>query len=171
MPVDFQLAHWGMIYAALLYVLGNAVWTNELARRRIWAGWMMWGLSAVIVLLAGAAIEVRLSGHGSVLALLTDVDGEKHWIIVTLFALLSVPGAACVMFRQSKALTRLAVAAIALLLFIPMGAQLHDPHDSRLALSLGITLAVVALAWLVSTLLDAEPEHRRRTVPVEEADR
>ncbi|RMH62533.1 MAG: hypothetical protein D6678_01010 [Zetaproteobacteria bacterium] len=169
MHIDFQYAQWGMIFAALIYVIGNATWTNHIARRHRWAGWLMWIVAAVLVLVAGAAVEARLAG-GETLATLTQADGEKHWIILTLFALLSVPGAACVLFRQSVAWTRFAVSACALLLFIPLGTQINDPNDPRLSLSLGITLAVVGILWMLSMLLDSEPEHRRKTVPVEEAD-
>ncbi len=170
MQIDFQLAPWGMIFAALIYVIGNAVWTNHLARQRIWAGWLMWTLAAIFILFAGAAVESRLAGNGDIMSTLSAADGEKHWIIVTLFALLSVPGAASILFRQSVAWTRFAVCATALLVFIPLGAQLHDPEDTRIALSLGITLAVIGLLWLTSSLLDSEPAHKRKTVPLEEAD-
>ncbi len=170
MQIDFQIAHWGMIFAALTYVIGNAVWTNHLARQRIWTGWLMWTIAAVLILFAGAAVESRLAGSGDIMATLSAVDGEKHWIIVTLFALLSVPGAASVLFRQSVAWTRFAVIASALLVFIPLGNQLHDPNDSRIALSLGITLAVAGLLWMISSLLDREPVHKRKTIPLEEAD-
>ena len=161
MHIDFQLAPWGMVYAAMIYVLGNAVWTNELSRKRLWLGWLMWSICALLVLVAGAAIEVRLNGEGTIISALTEADGEKHWIITTLFALLSVPGAASVLLRQSLAMTRLAVSSAALLVFIPLGMQLHDPEHSHLALSVGIAIAVVGLTWLISALLDAEPSPKK----------
>ena len=168
MHIDFQFAPWGMFVAALMYVVGNGVWTNHLARNNYWIGWLLWIGSAVILLIAGAFIEGRLAGSGSIWELLSGVEPEKHWIIVTLYALLSVPGTASVLFRQNMAWTRLAVIATALLVFIPLGTQLHDPDNSYLALSLGITLAVCAIMWLWTSLLDCEPEHKRKTVTVEE---
>ncbi len=171
MHMDFTYAPLGMGFAALMYLVGNGVWMNRLSRRRIWAGWLIWAATAAGVLLLGAAMENRLAGGEGVWATLTAADGEKHWIILTLYALMSVPAAACVMFRISCGWTRFATLFIAVLVFIPMGAQLQDPDSGHLLESLGITLATVGLIWGWSVLLDVEPEHRRRTVPVEEANR
>ncbi len=170
MHIDFTFAPWGMIFAAFMYIVGNGVWQNGLARQRIWLGWLLWVLSAAAILVLGAAIEIRLGGGESIVDQLTSVDIENHWITLTLYALLSVPAAASVLFRQDLAWTRLAVCATALLVFIPLGSQINDPDDSRLAFSLGITLAVVGLMWFWSLLFDVEPEHQRKTIPVEEAD-
>ncbi|HXH73242.1 MAG TPA: hypothetical protein VNI58_10550 [Mariprofundaceae bacterium] len=168
MHIDFEFAPWGMFYAALMYIVGNGIWTNHLVRRKQWLGWLMWSASAILVVLAGAVIELRLSGGSGLWADLSSADLEKYWIIATLYALLSFPGAASIIFRQDIAWTRLAVTAIAMLVFIPLGGQLHDPENNRLALSIGITLATCAIMWFWITLLDCEPEHRRKTVPVEE---
>jgi len=168
MHTDFHLAPWGMFFAALMYIVGNGVWANHLVRQKQWLGWLLWSLSAVLILLAGAAIELRLSGEGSLWSTLTGVDPEKHWIIVTLYSLLSVPAAASIIFRQSVAWTRLAITASAILVFIPLGTQLHNPDDSYFAISLGITLATCSIMWFWITLLDCEPKHQRKTVPVEE---
>lgn len=170
MHIDFTFAPWGMVFAAFMYIVGNGVWLNPAARRSVWLGWLFWIISAAAMLVLGAAIELRLGGGEGIMAQLSGVDMENHWIIVTLYALLSVPAAASVMFRQDLNWTRLAVCATAMLIFIPLGSQINDPDDSRLALSLGITLAVVGLMWFWSLFFDVEPEHQRKTVPVEETD-
>jgi len=159
-----------MVFAAFMYVVGNGVWMTPIARRSAWLGWLMWTVSAAAILVLGAAVELRLGGGEGIWSQLSNVNIENHWIVVTLYALISVPGAASVLFRQETGWTRLAVCAAALLVFIPLGAQLSDPDNGRMALSLGITLAVAGLMWFWSLLLDIEPEHQRKTVPVEEMD-
>lgn len=157
-----------MAYAALMYIVGNGIWANYLVRQRPWAGWLMWSISALLVVVIGAAIQLRLGGGDGIWSIISSTSGESHWIILTLYALLSIPGAASVLFRQSIAWTRFGILAAALLVFIPLGAQLNDPASKHLTLSLGITLAVCGLMWGWSMLLDAEPEHRRKTVPLKE---
>ncbi len=168
MHTDFTFAPWGMAFAALMYVIGNGVWTNYMARQRPWLGWLMWCVSVALIIFVGAIIELRLAGGSGVWIRLTSVNIENHWIVATLYALLSIPGAASVLFRQSVGWTRLGVLATALIVFIPLGAQLHDSENSRLILSLGLTLAVCGLLWIWSILLDCEPAHQRKTVPLEE---
>jgi len=171
MTSDFTLAPWGMTFAALMFVLGNGIWTNHVVRHKPWLGWVLWSLSTVIVIVIAAAIQLRLSGnHSGIWTLLTSVNGENHWIVTMLYMLLSVPGAAGVLFRQSVNWTRLSVIATALIIFIPLGKQLHDPNDSRLFLSLGITLTLCGLVWLWSVLLDCEPNRQRKTVLLAEMD-
>lgn len=170
MQIDFSIAPWGMTFAALMYVLGNGAWTNHIVRHKPWLGWVVWGASSIVIIVAAAAIELRLSGQSGIWSRLTSVNFENHWIVLTLYALISVPGAASVLFRQSVNWTRLAVLAIGLILFIPVGSQLHDPNDPRLFLSLGMTLASCGLIWLWSVLLDCEPVHQRKTVPLAQAD-
>jgi len=170
MQIDFSIAPWGMTFAALMYVIGNGAWTNHIVRHKPWLGWVVWGASSIVIIVIAAAIELRLSGQSGIWSRLTSVNIENHWIVVTLYALISVPGAASVLFRQSVNWTRLAVLAIGLILFIPVGTQLHDPNDPRLFLSLGMTLASCGLIWLWSVLLDCEPVHQRKTVPLAEAD-
>ncbi|MDQ6996002.1 MAG: hypothetical protein Q9M82_00895 [Mariprofundus sp.] len=171
MTTDFALAPWGMTFAALMFVIGNGVWTNNIVRHKPWLGWVLWSASAVIIIVIAAAIELRLSGSDSgIWTRLTSVNGENHWIVIMLYMLISVPGAAGVLFHQSVNWTRMAVLATALVVFIPLGKQLHDPNDSRLFLSLGITLAMCGLIWLWSVLLDCEPAHQRKTVPLAEMD-
>jgi uncharacterized membrane protein YhaH (DUF805 family) len=157
-----------MAFAALMYVIGNGVWTNHMARHKPWLGWLMWSVTAVLIIFVGAIIELRLAGGSSVWTRLTSVNIENHWIVATLYALLSIPGAASVLFRQSVDWTRLGVLATALIVFIPLGAQLNDPESSRLILSLSVALAICGLLWIWSMMLDCEPVHKRKTVPLDE---
>ncbi len=169
MHIDFSFAPWGMVFAAMMYVVGNGLWTNHLVRHKLWLGWLLWAASALLVIVVGALVELRLSGSGNgIWQTLTAVNIENHWIVATLYALMCVPGAASVLFRQSLAWTRLSTILTAIIIFVPLGAQLHDPNDSRLFISLGITASVCGLIWLWSLLLDCEPVHQRKTVPVEE---
>ena len=168
MNIDFTFAPWGMAFAALMLLIGNGVWMNHLARNRAWMGWLLWSTSATMILIIGAAIEQQLGSGTGVWAALSNVNIENHWIVVTLYALISIPGAASVLFRQPVIWTRLAVLTTAIIVLIPLGRQLQDPNDSRLLLSLGITATTCALIWLWSKLLDREPEHVRKTVPLEE---
>jgi len=171
MHTDYTFAPWGMAFAALMFVVGNAVWINHLARQRPWLGWLMWSISAALILLLGAIIELRLGGGAGVWDKLTSVNVENHWIVVTLYALMSIPGAASVLFRQDTGWTRLGVLATALIVFIPLGAQLGDRDNSRLLLSLGITLAICGLIVIWSMLLDCDPAHKRKTVPLAETSK
>ena len=110
MEFDAQFGYWGLLIAAMMYVVGNGMWINHLARKRQWLGWMMWSISAVILVVVAAAIEAYLSTSGGGMAdRLTGVDGENHWIAVSLYALMSVPGAASVIFKQGAQETRLAL--------------------------------------------------------------
>lgn len=171
MNIEFTFAPWGMAFAALMYVIGNGVWTNHIVRHKPWLGWLMWAATAVVVIVVAAIIEIRLGGKSTdIWTLLTSVNIENHWIVATLYALMSVPGAASVLFRQEVSWTRLALLATALIIFIPLGTQLHDPNDPRLFLSLGISLSVCGIIWLWSVLLDCAPVHQRKTVPLTEAD-
>jgi len=168
MNIDFTLAPWGMAAAAFMFVIGNGVWMNHLVRKNAWMGWLLWTLSAIFILVIGAVIEQRLGNSAGIWTILSSVNVENHWIIVTLYALLSIPGAASVLFRQSASWTQLGVLGTGLIVFIPMGSQLQDANDDRMMLSMGITLAAGGLIWLWSTLLDCDPEHKRKTVPLEE---
>jgi len=168
MNIDFTFAPWGMAFAALMLVVGNGVWMNHLARDRAWMGWLLWSLSAVVIVILGAAIEQQLGSGSGILSNLGKVNVENHWIVVTLYALISIPAAASVLFRQPVIWTRLATLATAIIVLIPLGRQLQDPNDSRILLSLGIAAAACALIWLWSKLLDCEPKHMRKTVPLEE---
>ncbi len=171
MDIDFTFAPWGMAVAAVMFVVGNGVWMNSLARKKALAGWGMWLLSAIIILIIGGIIEQQLdSSTEGVWARLTSVEAENHWIVLTLYALLSIPAAASILFKQPVSWTRLATLTTAIIVLIPLGIQLQDPNDSYMALSLGIAAVACSLLWLWSKLLDCEPEHQRKTVPVEEMD-
>lgn len=170
MNIDFSIAPWGMAFAAAMFVIGNGVWMTRMVRSNAWMGWMLWSLSAIIVLVAGAGIGLQFGNSGGIWSSLTSVNAENHWIIITLYALISIPGAASILFRQSVSWTRLAVIATAIIVLIPLGSQLHDPNDPRLILSLGLATASCAVLWIWSKLLDCEPAHTRKTVPVEEMD-
>jgi hypothetical protein len=156
--IHFELAPWGIFFAALMYVLGNGVWVNHVVRRRRWIGWLLWSVTGVLLLLLAAVFDSRVGGIAMpVMDRLTTVSPENHWIALTLFALLSVPGAACVLLKQSVGWTRLALVAPALLIFLPMGQQLANPNNHYLMLSIGVTFAVCGATVLWQYLLDHEP--------------
>ncbi len=170
MNIDFTLAPWGMAFAAFMYIIGNGTWMNHLARKNVWLGWILWSLSALLVVVGGAFIEQQFGNPESIWNILTHVEGEKHWIIVTLYALISIPAAASVLFKQSITWTRLAVITTTLIVFMPLGIQLQDPSNDRIPLSIGIALAISGTLWLWSAILDSEPKEVRKTVPVGEMD-
>jgi len=159
MPVQFEYAVWGVFFAALLYVLGNGVWVNHLVREKNWLGWVLWSALGVVLLFVAALFETRLDQAGTmgVMDRLVSVDNENHWIALGLFALISVPGAASVLLKQSVRWTRLILLLPAILLFIPVGNQLANPDDSYLLLSLGTTAAVCGVLVVWQMLLDCEP--------------
>lgn len=163
--INFEFAPWGLFFAGLMYVIGNGVWVNHAVRRRRWLGWLLWSLTGVLLLVLAAAFDVRMGGgSASILDRLTKVDPENHWIALTLFALLSVPGAGCVLLKQSMRWTRLALLLPALLVFLPMGQQLANPNDDYLMLSIGVTFAVCGTLVVWQFLLDHEPfQHKTLT--------
>jgi len=156
---QFEFAPGGMFFAALMYIIGNGVWVNHLVRERRWIGWLLWVISGVALLVLAAMFETRLDAASElgIWGRLTSVDPENHWIALTLFALMSVPGATCVLLKQNVRWTRLALIVPALLVFIPLGQQIANPNDSYTALSLGAALAVTALMVMWSMMLDSEP--------------
>ncbi len=151
-----QLA-WGIGFTCVMYIVGNGVWINHLARQKLWKGWLMWLTAALAMIIAGAFIDIRLSGstHG-LWQQITGVDKENHWIALTLFALMSTPGAASVIFRLGTIWTRLALILPAIVVFIPAGMQLGSGSGS-IAAGLGLTLAVCALLAFWQMMLDIEP--------------
>lgn len=160
MMVQFDYAVWGVFFAALLYVLGNGVWVNHLVRERSWLGWVFWSVLGSVLLVVAAVFESRLdqaSGTGA-MDRLTGVDPENHWIALGLFALMSVPGAASVLLKQSVRWTRITLLLPAILLFIPIGRQLANPDNNYLLLSLGTTAAVCGTLFVWQMLLDCEPD-------------
>ncbi len=170
MSVQFDYAVWGVFFAALLYILGNGVWVNHLVRERTWLGWLLWSVLGSVLIVVAALFEARLdqSGDTGALGRLGSADSENHWIAFGLFALLSVPGAASVLLKQSVRWTRLILLLPAILIFIPVGNQLANPDDSYLLLSLGTTAAVCGVLVLWQLLLDCEPEQAHSTGPVAE---
>ncbi|MDQ6975259.1 MAG: hypothetical protein Q9M22_01690 [Mariprofundaceae bacterium] len=161
--INFEFAPWGIFFAGLMYVIGNGVWVNHVVRRKRWLGWVLWSLLGCLLLILAAAFDVRMGGsNASIMDRLTMVDPENHWIALTLFALLSVPGAACVLLKQSVRWTRLALLLPAMLIFLPMGQQLANPNNDYLLLSIGVTLAVCASLVLWQSLLDHEPFEQPR---------
>jgi len=156
-----QLA-WGIGFAGMMYVIGNGVWTNHLARQKAWMGWLMWVVAAILIIIVGAFVDIRLSGSQSGLwTQLTSVDKENHWIALTLFALMSVPGAASVILKQASTWTRLALILPAIIVFIPVGMQLGAGANS-IAAGLGLALIVSALMFVWQFMLDTPPEEKQR---------
>jgi hypothetical protein len=154
--VQFELAPWGIFFAGLMYVAGNGVWVNQVVRQKRWLGWLFWLLSAVVLGVLAAMFETRLdeASNLTVWQRLSGVDFENHWIALTLYALMSVPGATCVMLKQDARWTRMALIAPALLVFIPLGQQIANPDNSYTALSLGAGLAVSGVMLMWQMILD-----------------
>ncbi|MBF0282598.1 MAG: hypothetical protein HQM07_08560 [Zetaproteobacteria bacterium] len=141
MQSSFDVAWFGMMFTAGLYLLGNMVWVNRWVRMHMWFGWLFWILAAGTVLFIAAQIEVVL-GVAAGLSVWQKISSEvfeNHWIIVGLFALLSVPGASSIIFKLDRRLTLYAVLLPALILFIPMGRQLA--HDVANAMYWGVGIA------------------------------
>ncbi len=149
-------ALWGALFTAFIYVMGNALWANRMVRRKLWLGWLLWLVSCALVLIAGAAIENHFGTGSSITDRLTSVDMENHWIALSLYALMSVPGAASVILRQNIRWTRLAMIAIAMIIFIPAGMHLGAAGGS-IAIGLGLAFIVSALLWLWQATLDEDP--------------
>jgi len=93
---------------------------------------------------------------------MSTVDGENHWIALTLYALLSTPGIAANLFSLDLRMTRLALIVPGLVVFIPMGQQLEHPAGSLILFSLGATVAIVGTMLLFQMLLDAEPVKKEK---------
>jgi hypothetical protein len=160
--METQQLAWGIGFAGMMYVIGNGVWTNHLARRRIWMGWLMWLVAAAVVIIAGAFIDIRLSGsQSSVWQHLSSVDKENHWIALTLFALMSVPGAASVILKQPSKWTRLALTLPAIAVFIPVGMQLGNGVSS-ITEGLGLAFVIAALVFAWQFMLDSPPPEQQR---------
>jgi len=149
-------AVWGAFFAAMIYLMGNGIWINRWVRRRIWIGWLTWIASCAIVLVAGATIENHFGTGTSILDRLTSVDIENHWIALSLYALISVPGAACAILKQNMRWTRLALMGIALVIFIPAGLHLGDSEGS-ITLALGLAGSLCGMLWLWQATLDDDP--------------
>ncbi len=160
METQPQQIVWGIGYASMMYVMGNGVWINHLARKKQWLGWLMWFTTGLLIIVFGALVEIRLSGSESgIWQHLTGVDKENHWIIFILFALMSVPGAASVILKQTTHWTRMALIIPAIVVFVPVGMQLGGGSSNIMA-GLGLALLVCAmlLIWQFMLDKDASPE-------------
>jgi len=160
METQPQQIVWGIGYASMMYVMGNGVWVNHLARKKQWLGWLMWLTTGLLIIVFGALVEIRLSGSESgIWQHLTGVDKENHWIIFILFALMSVPGAASVILKQTTHWTRMALIIPAIVVFVPVGMQLGGGSSNIMA-GLGLALLVCAmlLIWQFMLDKDASPE-------------
>ncbi len=155
MEFDPQYGYWGLLFAAMMYVVGNGLWANYAVRRQPWLGWLMWSISAIVFILLAAAIEAYLDGTGAgIWERISRVDGENHWIAVSLYALMSVPGAASVIFRQDAQWTRMALLIPAIIVFIPAGMHAGTPAAGNIGAGLGLTAAVCGLVFAWQMLLD-----------------
>ncbi len=164
--MNYDHAFWGVLFAGLFYVIGNAAWLNQWARQSRLLATIVWAVGGIAILLLAATFDMRLDPNleMGVMDRLKSVDGENHWIALTLYALLSTPGISANLFALDLHLSRLSLILPALLVFIPMGQQLEHPDGNLLLPSLGATAAVIAVALALQMLLDAEPEkhaHRK----------
>jgi len=147
---------WGIAYASMMYVIGNGVWTNHLARKKQWLGWLMWLAAGVLMIVCGALIETRLSAlESGTWQQLISVDKENHWIVLVLFALMSVPGAASVILKQAANWTRMALTVPAIVVFIPVGMQLGGGNSNVMA-GLGLALIICAMLLIWQFMLDKD---------------
>jgi len=157
MQEQSQYLAWGIAYASMMYVIGNGIWINHLARKKQWLGWLMWLVAGILLIICGALIEIRLSGSGSGLwERLTSVDKENHWIVLVLFALMSVPGATSVILKQTALWTRMALIIPAIVIFIPVGMQLGRTGGSNIPAGLGLALLVSAIIMIWQFMLDID---------------
>jgi len=165
MEMNYDHAFWGVFFAGIFYVVGNAAWVNQWARKSRFIGTLIWAALGVVILMFAAVFDMRLdpSLDGAVFDRMSAVDGENHWIAMTLYALLSAPGIAANLFGLDLRLTRLALMIPALVVFIPMGKQLEHPEGSLLLFSVGAAVVVLVVLIAFQMLLDAEPEKKTKT--------
>jgi len=165
MEAQSQHLAWGIAYASMMYVIGNGIWVNHLARKKQWLGWLMWFAAGVLVIIFGALIDIRLSGAESTIwQELTSVDKENHWIVLVLFALMSVPGAASVILKQTAHWTRMALIIPAIAVFIPVGMQLGTA-EPNIPAGLGLALIICAMLLIWQFMLDRD-ESSQQEKPV-----
>ncbi|MDQ7003810.1 MAG: hypothetical protein Q9N67_02355 [Ghiorsea sp.] len=164
MDLNYNDAFWGFLFAGLFYVVGNAAWVNQWARKSRFIAIIMWAVLGVVILAFAASFDMRLDPtlNMSIWERLTTVDGENHWIALTLYALLSTPGIAANLFSLELRMTRLALIVPGLLVFIPMGQQLQHPEGSLIAISLGAAVATIGVLLVFQMLLDVEPERKTK---------
>ena len=132
MDMNYNHAFWGVLFAGIFYVVGNAAWVNQWARESRMLGTLIWAVLGVGILAFAAMFDMRLDPNlsGAVLDRMGTVDGENHWIALTLYALLSTPGIAANLFGLDLRMTKLSLIVPALIVFIPMGKQLEHPEGS-----------------------------------------
>ena len=164
MDLNYNHAFWGILFAGIFYVAGNAAWVNQWARNSRLTAIMMWVALGVLVLVFAAIFDMRLDPklEMSIWERLTTVDGENHWIALTLFALLSTPGIAANLFSLELRMTRLALIIPALVIFIPIGKQLEHPEGSLILVSLAAAVASIGVLLVFQMLLDVEPERKTK---------
>jgi len=164
MDLNYNHAFWGILFAGIFYVAGNAAWVNQWARNSRFIAILMWVALGVLVLVFAAIFDMRLDPklEMSVWERLTTVDGENHWIALTLFALLSTPGIAANLFSLELRMTRLALIIPALVIFIPIGKQLEHPEGSLILVSLAAAVASIGVLLIFQMLLDVEPERKTK---------
>jgi len=161
MEMNAQFAIWGIFFMSIMYIVGNVVWTNHLARRRLWWGWFLWLLSGIAIVIIGHSLGNYLGGKSGVDALfitLKESNLESYWIIFSLYALMSVPGAGCVIFKQPKSVTLMTLLLPALVVFIPSSIALQQ--ETNIQWLLGIFIPICTLIWLSQHMLDVEPNHQ-----------
>ncbi len=164
MDLNYNDAFWGFLFAGLFYVAGNAAWVNQWARKSRLLATLIWAVLGVAILVFAASFDMRLDPNlqGSVWDRLTSVDGENHWITMTLYMLLSTPGIAANLFGLDLRMTRLSLIVPGLVVFIPMGQQLQHPQGSLILVSVGAAVATIGVLLAFQMLLDAEPEKKRK---------
>jgi len=164
MDLNYNHAFWGILFAGIFYVVGNAAWVNKWARESRFVGILAWACLGFIILLFAASFDMRLDPNleMGIWERMTSVDGENHWIALTLYALLSAPGIAANLFSLELRMTRLALILPGILVFIPMGQQLVHPEGSLILMSIGATVAVVGILLVFQMLLDVEPERKSK---------
>ena len=164
MDLNYNDAFWGFLFAGLFYVAGNAAWVNQWARKSRLIATIMWSMLGVMILTFAAAFDMRLDPklEMSIWERMSTVDGENHWIALTLYALLSTPGIAANLFSLELRMTRLALIVPGLLVFIPMGQQLQHPEGSLIFISLGAAAITIGILIVFQMLLDVEPERKSK---------
>jgi hypothetical protein len=164
MDLNYNHAFWGILFAGIFYVVGNAAWVNKWAREKRFIGILAWAVLGLVILLFAASFDMRLDPalNMGIWERMTSVDGENHWIALTLYALLSAPGIAANLFSLELRMTRLALILPGILVFIPMGQQLEHPEGSLILVSIGATVAVIGTLLVFQMLLDVEPENRKK---------
>ncbi len=164
MDLNYDHAYWGIFFAGLFYVVGNAAWVNQWARNSRFVAIVIWTVLGVALLMLAAMFDMRLDPNleASVWDRMNSVSGENHWIALTLFALMSTPGIAANLFSLDLRMTKLALIVPGLFVFIPIGKQLEHPEGSLLLISVGAAAAVITLVLLFEILLDAEPKKKTK---------